>query len=144
MIKVANNLLNICNRTLIAKWASANPLATNHPFNIHLPNGESPQFYYSYGNSPATSLNPELLPALMNDDFFLASPEEFAAANNTNIAMKREQGKNMQKYMYPPRGPGYNLQVGDYVRTMPSMSMRYDRFLRRHLNTPEPYNIRRR
>jgi hypothetical protein len=145
MIKVANNLLNVWKFTLIAKSASAAPV-TSHPFNIH--DAGSPNFYYSYGNSPATSLDPGLVDYEGIDiDGRPATPQEFAGAMNTMLSMERGRGEDVLKYTMPPRGPrtqeSYttNYSRGWLGRLMgdapsrrysylPSMSEKYDNYLR--------------
>jgi len=91
---------------------------TDLPFNMHY-QGQQP--YYSYGNSPPTSMLPEVLEEYENDDEIVPgfSPQEMASILNTVVA----QGKVPFKDVIPPRGPAVFSGSANYPT--PSLSQLY-------------------
>ena len=128
MIKVANNLNNMlrlksasARRTLgIGTRLPYAGMRTDHPFNIH---GAPGQHYYSYGDTPPTSMDPKYFEMLNEYGHPNISGPDFAAAMNTEQANQRARGGNMQEAYLPARGPGYSPKPRTFA---PSMSQLFD------------------
>jgi len=127
MIKVANNLQRLVKSANNPSQEAAT-LRTDHPFNLHY--AGTPHAYYSYGNSPATSMVPEAFFAeLVADggygvaptDTGNMSPEDYAAFQNTLLSWHRQHNNPSTPYSpstqpAPARGRG-----GRVVRETPAM-----------------------
>lgn len=128
MIKVANNLKNLikmssARRTLgIGTRLPYAGMRTDHPFNVH---GDPGQHYYSYGDTPPTSVDPKYLEALNEYGHPNISGPDFAAVINTGQALSRMKfrpGNPSESYL-PPRGPGYSPNPRTFA---PSVSQLFD------------------